>query len=91
MNFIYNHCDLCGRFHKCEPGSAWKMVYSGYPPEPDHEATRCKACVDKYGPMEPQHGIRPECNTGIVRDTANASGQSPPASGGNLDRLVGGS
>ena len=91
MNFIYNHCDLCGRFHKCEPGSAWKMVYSGYPPEPDHEATRCKACVDKYGPMEPQHGIRPECNTGIVRDTANASGQIPPASGGNLDRLVGGS
>jgi len=67
MNFVYNHCDLCGRFHKCEPGSAWKMVYSGYPPEPDHEATRCKPCVDMHGPMAAQHGIRPERSTGIVR------------------------
>ena len=69
MNFVYNHCDKCGRFHKCEAGSARKMIYSGYPPEPDHEATRCKACVLKHGSMAPQNGIKPECSTGLILDT----------------------
>ena len=84
MNFIYNHCDLCGRFHKCEPGSAWKMVYSGYPPEPDHEATRCKVCVDKHGPMDAQHGILPEFSTGIVPNTTLTGPESGPS--GNSEK-----
>jgi hypothetical protein len=27
---------------------------------------------DKHGPMAAQYGIRPECSTGIVPDTANS-------------------
>lgn len=58
-------CDRCGRFHSCEPGSSWAMRYSGYPLQPDHEATRCKRCTDKFGPIEHQHGTR-ENTAGIV-------------------------
>jgi len=83
MNFIYdNHCDLCGRFHAREPGSAWKMVYSGWPKEPDHEVTRCKSCVDKWGPMQPQDGIVPEYSAGIVPYPANAGGEARTARAG---------
>jgi hypothetical protein len=60
------NCDCCGRFHKCEPGSAWAMVYSGFPPEPDHGLTRCRRCVEKNGAFVPQHGIKPEYSCGIV-------------------------
>lgn len=62
-------CDLCGRFHKCEPGSAWQMVYSlGCIPEPDHERTRCKRCVEKHGAFYPQLGIVPSYSCGIVTE-----------------------
>ena len=50
-------CDLCGRFHKSEAGSSYAMRYSGYPPTPDHEATRCLKCTKLAGPLEAQHGI----------------------------------
>lgn len=50
-------CDLCGRFHKSEPGSSFAMRYSGYPLTPDHEATRCLKCTTLYGAIEPQHGV----------------------------------
>lgn len=54
-------CDLCGRFHKCEPGSAWKMVYSG-------GRTRCKRCVEKHGAFYPQIGIVPSYFCSIVKE-----------------------
>ena len=62
------NCEYCGRFHDHGPGSAWMMVYSGSPPMPDREISRCRACVEKHGPFTPQHGIKPECSCGIVRD-----------------------
>lgn len=68
------NCDYCGRFHDHGPGSAWKMVYSGWPPEPDREITRCRACVQKYGPFEAQHGILPECSCGIVGKSSRHDG-----------------
>jgi hypothetical protein len=60
------NCDTCGRFHTCEPGSAWKMVYGGWPPEPSHEVTRCLSCVEKHGGFIRQSGIRPDASCGFV-------------------------
>lgn len=60
------HCDTCGRFHKAEPGSSWKMTYSGWPLEPDHEITRCLQCTKTCGPLEAQYGIVPAYGAGIV-------------------------
>lgn len=62
------NCDKCGRFHDHGPGSAWKVVYGGFPPTPDHELTRCRQCVERYGAFVPQHGIKPEFSCGLVRD-----------------------
>lgn len=59
-------CDCCGRFMCVEPGTGWKMIYSGYPPTPDREVYRCKRCVAEHGTFEPQHGIKPECSCGVV-------------------------
>jgi len=51
-------CDHCGRFHNSmKAGSSFAMRYSGWPLMPDHEATRCVACTEKYGALEPQHGV----------------------------------
>lgn len=58
-------CCTCGRFFRHELGVSWKMVYSGHPPTPDHEIYQCKNCTLEYGPLEPQHGIKPECSTGV--------------------------
>ena len=63
---IIDKCDCCGRFHNCEIGSAWKMIYSGYPPMPDREITCCVSCVNKYGKFQPQDGIKSEYSCGIV-------------------------
>lgn len=63
-------CDICGRFHKGGPGTAWKMIYSGSPPIPDHEVNACATCVGKHGPFEPQHGIKPEMSCGIFKEPA---------------------
>lgn len=60
-------CCRCGRFHSGGPGSAWKIVYSGVLPEPDHEITSCAKCVEKWGPLWPDPRIKPELSTGIVR------------------------
>lgn len=60
------NCDRCGRFHDHGPGSAWRMVYSGAPPTPDREITRCRRCVEQHGPFQPQFGIKPEYSCGIV-------------------------
>jgi hypothetical protein len=61
------NCDRCGQFHDHGNGSAWKMVYSGGPiPMPDHEISRCRKCVEKYGPFSPSAGIKPEYSCGIV-------------------------
>ena len=61
------NCETCGKFHKCESGSAWRMVYSGWPPQPDREVTRCVKCVAKHGAFEPQHGIVAKYSCGVVR------------------------
>lgn len=63
-------CSTCGRFHKAAPGSAWKTVYSGWPPTPDDDITRCLSCVEKVGPFHPQDGIRPEYSCGLVAEHA---------------------
>jgi len=63
-------CECCGRFFRYEPGCAWKMVYSGVIPEPDHELYRCRRCVEAVGPFDPDPRIKPECSCGIVRASA---------------------
>jgi hypothetical protein len=60
-------CSDCGRFFKMEPGVAWKMVYSGYPPTPDREIFKCRKCTEANGQFAPQHGIRPECSCGVQK------------------------
>lgn len=60
-------CDCCGRFHTCGPGSAWKMIYSGYPPTPDREITRCKKCVDLYGEFVPDDRIKEGYSVGVAK------------------------
>ena len=62
------NCDRCGRFHDHGPGSAWKMIYSGYPPTPDREISRCKKCVETYGPFYPDLGIKPEYSCGLISE-----------------------
>lgn len=64
------NCDCCGRFHDHGPGSAWKVVYSGVMLEPDHEKTRCRACVEKHGPFKPDPRIKAEFSCGIVSPNA---------------------
>lgn len=58
-------CDRCGRFHRCDNGSSYAMRYSGFPPTPDHEQTRCVACTEKHGPLTASLGIA-EWTAGIV-------------------------
>lgn len=60
------NCQACGRFTRVEPGVAWKMVYSGWPPTPDREVYKCLRCTAANGPFEPQVGIRPECSCGMI-------------------------
>ena len=59
-------CDCCGRFHSAVPGSSWAMIYSGYPPTPSHEISRCIGCTTTHGAPHGQSGIRPEYASGIV-------------------------
>ena len=61
-------CDLCGRFHSAVPGSSWAMIYSGYPPTPDHEVSRCIFCTKVHGPLTAQIGIVPKYGAGIVME-----------------------
>lgn len=61
------NCSCCGRFMRVEPGAAWRMVYSGWPPSPDHEDYRCKRCVEKFGAFTPQSGIKPEASCGVFK------------------------
>ena len=67
---VMPRCHDCGRFSRMGPGSAWKMVYSGFPHEPDREIMRCAPCVTKIGPFEPQIGITPESSCGMVAESA---------------------
>ena len=60
-------CARCGRFHRGGYGTAWKMVYSGVIPEPDHEITSCAECVALWGPFTPDPRIKPECSCGVIR------------------------
>jgi len=60
-------CHDCGRFmNAMQSGVAWKMCYSGFPPEPAEEIHRCLACVAKLGTFTPQLGIVPEYSCGVV-------------------------
>jgi hypothetical protein len=68
-----SNCSTCGKFHNHGPGSAWKMVHSGYPPTPDRELSRCLKCVEKYGPFNPQSGIKPEYSCGIVQPNSKVT------------------
>jgi hypothetical protein len=63
-------CD-CGQF--MSRPAAWKMVYSGAVPEPDHEIFRCQRCFDKHGPFVPDPRIKPECSCGVFA-TINGGG-----------------
>lgn len=58
-------CDACGRFMRCDPGSSYAMRYSGWPLEPDHEATRCVRCTEEKGPLQAQYGVA-DWTAGIV-------------------------
>lgn len=60
-------CECCGKLMACKPGAAWRMVYTGHPPTPDREVYRCKTCVDKWGPFDAQHGIKPEASCGLFK------------------------
>ena len=60
-------CARCGKF--CRP-AAWKMVYSGAIPTPDHEAYLCKKCLETSGPFIPQAGIKPEFSCGVFEGAA---------------------
>lgn len=68
-------CECCGRFMRCDPGAAWRMVYSGHPPTPWGEIHRCKSCVQKWGPFDPQHGIKPECSCGVFKSREMSDSQ----------------
>jgi hypothetical protein len=61
------NCVTCGRFSKVQPGASWKMVYTGYPPMPDHEELQCKRCTQKHGPLQGQAGIKPQYAAGVFR------------------------
>lgn len=65
-------CECCGRFMSCKPGAAWQMVYTGYPPTPDHERYRCVQCVQRWGAFDPQDGIKPEASCGQFAETAKS-------------------
>jgi hypothetical protein len=70
----YDHlprCDKCGRFHLSKPGSSYAMRYSGHPPTPDHEQTRCVKCTHAHGPLTASNGIA-EWTAGVV--TADVGG-----------------
>lgn len=58
-------CDHCGRFMHCVPGSSFAMRYSGFPPTPDHEQTRCVKCTTAHGPLTASAGIA-EWTAGVV-------------------------
>ena len=63
-------CECCGRFFSGAKGYAWKMIYSGHPPMPDHEIYRCPACVVTHGMFAHDERIRPECSCGYKSATA---------------------
>ena len=56
-------CAICGKF--CRP-VAWKMIYSGAIPMPDHEIFMCSRCYVETDGFTPQHGIKPEFSCGIL-------------------------
>jgi hypothetical protein len=58
-------CDTCGKFMRCESGASWAMRFSGWPPMPDHEATRCPGCTEAFGPLEADHHTKPEMTSGL--------------------------
>lgn len=60
-------CDKCGRFHTAKPGSSWAMRYSGWPPTPDHEATRCVRYTTQNGPLLVQYGMA-EHTAGVIKE-----------------------
>ena len=67
-------CATCGRFFK-EAG-AWKMIYSGALPTPDHEIYRCRPCFEKVGPFAPDPRIRPEFSCGVFAADDEDVGQA---------------
>lgn len=60
-------CHDCGKF--CWPVE-WKMIYSGFPPEPQEEIYKCAICVEKNGSFQPQSGIKPEASCGHLTHNA---------------------
>jgi len=60
-------CDRCGRFHdSMKPGCSFAMRYSGYPPTPDHEVTRCVSCTEKFGALQASSGMA-DWTAGVIR------------------------
>ncbi len=62
-------CEMCGRFHSGEPGSAWMMVYQDS--EPYQQLTRCVECVRQHGHFIRQSGIKAEHSCGIVTEVCD--------------------
>ena len=60
----FPRCRDCGRF--CKP-VAWKMIYSGAIPMPDHEIFKCAKCFESVGPFVPDSRIKPEHSCGVLK------------------------
>jgi hypothetical protein len=43
-------CRGCGRFFVMHKNTVSEMVYSGFPPEPDHEIYWCDICIKPAAP-----------------------------------------
>lgn len=65
MSAFMPKCDCCGRFMRCTAGASWAMRFSGWPPTPDHEATRCARCTSKLGPIHHDARTKPELTSGL--------------------------
>lgn len=70
-------CHTCGRFFSWAYGFGWKMLYSGYPPQPDREIYRCAKCLNLHGTFEAQHGIVASSSCGAVHAPFFHSGPLP--------------
>lgn len=65
-------CDTCHRWFRATGEYAWKMIYTGTPPEPFGEVYRCPTCLKEHGPFSPQSGIKPEFSCGTVMPNINS-------------------
>jgi hypothetical protein len=89
MSWDRYNCDKCGQL-VCSgtPGAGWVFVPDAdIPGMYEEDLMRCPRCVKKHGcPLPSQRVVVSKC-CGI--NTPNSSRQTPTASGGSLDGVVG--